>query len=237
MKKALLVVLILFLFFSCSVKQKIYLDKNTEGNCRLDLKFDKVFVDYIQFIYEIDGVENAKVFDEAAIRKAFNEFSNLSLNKIEVVSDDALYLDFSFNDLDSTFSENSAVVSPISYTKKGEDSIFKIQLDRSNHDVLVNKVLGISGMEGFLDYIQELVKPDTKANVIDNYDYIFGDLLVERSIEEVLDASFVNLEFSVNGNITSYTGGEKKGNIVLYKIPLMDFLTLEKPVHYEIVFK
>ena len=67
--------------------------------------------------------------------------------------------------------------------------------------------------------------------------YVFEDYLEKgESAQKILDKSFVQLNIKTSGKVLSSDKGSFKGNSLWIKLPLVDFLTLEKTVEFSFTY-
>ena len=79
----------------------------------------------------------------------------------------------------------------------------------------------------------QIDKPYSKSEYVDLLQYVFEDYLEKgESAQKILDKSYVQLNIKTSGKVLSSDKGSFKGNSLWIKLPLVDFLTLEKTVEF-----
>jgi hypothetical protein len=68
-------------------------------------------------------------------------------------------------------------------------------------------------------------------------EYAFEDYLDKgESAQKIMENSFVQLNIKTSGKVLSSDKGSFKGNSICIKLPVIDFLTLEKAVEFSFTY-
>ena len=240
-----LAAMLLFLTASCTVRQQIELDREGGGSAGVEVELHSMVVRYItDLIVFSGGPEPESIFDPAAIEAAFNSIPELTLRDLEITGPGSLRLDLDFSNIETFFtSQVGADVSPAARVvrKKSASEAF-LYLDRDNYAAIVARVLVLSGMIAFEDYLTGLLEPGPEEVILDMYEYAFEEYAGEKSVREVIAESKIVLEFVAPKEIISHRGGKLPGEggpdgRVLFLLPLLDILTLDEPITYSFLFR
>ena len=240
-----LAAMLLFLFTaSCTVRQQIELDREGGGSAGVEVELHPMTVRYItDLIVFSGGTEPESIFDPASIEAAFNSIPELTLRDLEITGPGSLRLDLDFSNIETFFtSQVGGDVSPAAKVvrKKSASKAF-LYLDRDNYAAIVARVLVLSGMIAFEDYLTGLLEPGPEEVILDMYEYAFEEYAGVKSVREVIEESEIVIEFAVPNRIISHRGGEipeTGGDArIRYTVPLLDILTLDELISYSFDYR
>lgn len=236
---AIPVIFLLIIFSSCSVEQNVMLDGEGGGEAEVDITLEPVLVRYFTDLLEFSGDEVDSIFDEAAIRAAFRDIPELELTGLSIVSKGRLRLFVKFTDLEKAFFDQvgSGVAPAVDVNRSAEGWKTSLYLNTDNYRKITERMMALTGMAAFEDYLAGLLEPGPEEVIIDMYGYAFEDYLDGISAEEVLEKSNITLRFTAPKEILGHRGGRIfGGNTIRFVIPLLDILTLEKPIYYHFLY-
>ena len=108
----------------------------------------------------------------------------------------------------------------------------KFHIGRDNYKAL-DEVFEISGNPILSGLAPQIDKPYSNKEYVDLLEYVFEDYLEKgESAQNILDKSYVQLNIKTSGKVLSSDKGSFKGNSLWIKLPLVDFLTLEKTIEF-----
>lgn len=237
-------VLLVFLTVSCTVRQQVELGREGSGTAEVDVDLHPMVVRYItDLIVFSGGPKPDSIFDPEAIRAAFDTIHDLTLRDLEITGPGSLRIGLSFSDVQAVFTSQmgTEVVPVASASRKGSASETVLYLDRDNYGAIVARVLVLSGMIEFQDYLTGLLEPGPEEVILDMYEYAFEEYTEGKSVRELLEESEIVLEFAVPNRIISHRGGEIPetggGDRIRYTVPLLDILTLDEPISYSFDYR
>jgi hypothetical protein len=242
---ALIAVLIFFFLPGCTVRQDISLNRDGSGTAELTIGLKPMLVGYFQDLMEFAGADpGSDVFDADAVREAFADIPELTLNSAEILDTGTLRLDIAFTDIEKAFySQVGADVPPavrIAREPGGTEASFYYGV--KNHDRIIERVLEITGLALFNDYLFGLLTPGPAEEILDMYEFVFEEYSGSRSVEKIMRESEIVLTFSPPSRITpldgksSYSGTPVPGGKVRYVLPVLDLLTLTNDISFSFLY-
>ena len=233
--RALLLTLVLLASFSCTVKQDLTIKSGKDGEIFVDLELNPVFVRYINDLSETTG-KSAKsgIFNTDEITRELKAYP--SARPVSVVSPEPSKLILILK------TENYTKLLPDKYVPfiriTDSDKVRKVtfHIGRDNYKAL-DEVFEISDNPILSGLAPQIDKPYTNKEYVDLLAYVFEDYLEKgESAQKILDKSFVQLNIKTSGKVLSSDKGSFKGNSLWIKLPLVDFLTLEKTVEFSFTY-
>jgi len=231
--------LCVFCFISCSVRQDVELTRQGSGTADISIELNPMLTRYFTDLMEFAGDENSEtIFDTAAIRGAFREIPELDLIDVHAPSKGELYLRIAFTDIEQAFFRQigTDVIPAAEVTQYGNNVKTNLYLDTENYNKIVERILVLTGMVVFDDYLTALLEPGPEEVILDIYEYAFEDYAVEDSVETVLRQSDIIVKFTVPEMIGDHRGGKVEGRSITYTVPLFDILTLDDPIFYNFIY-
>ncbi len=232
---------VIVLTASCTINQKIAMKIDGSGMGEASMVMHPVLMQYSMDLMEsfgTSGGNGSKLFDLDQIKAGFAEKRSVDLLSAFVPSPDKLELKIGFKSLEQVFAESaeSGVDRLVTFTQTGGTKKISLNLTAENF----NQVAALTP-EGNSDLLAlfgpQPANPYSEEEYMEMIEYAFYEYTEDVSISDIMNLSFVTLEIAVDGRIISQKGGKQNGNSVVFKIPLIKLLTLNKPLKYEIVFK
>jgi hypothetical protein len=224
------------LLSSCSIRQEVRLEASGSGAVSMRITLQKLFMDYIADLSELTGQQTGgQVFDLEGIRKGFAERSDVELKRIASPTPDVLEMDLSFRSIEQVFAgEQKLKGAPIvTFAKTGDGQTLRFHLDRQN----------FAQVTEFLPFLRnplfEGLGPQEGDNTTEAEYLELIDLALGAGGAAALKASAIETQVSVKGKVVSQSGGTAgaNGSSVVYKVPLIRVLLLDKPLDYSLAFK
>ena len=233
--RALLLTLVLLASFSCTVKQDLTIKSGKDGEIFVDLELNPVFVRYINDLSETPGkCAKSGIFNTDEITRELKAYP--SARPVSVVSPEPSKLILILK------TENYTKLLPDKYVPfiriTDSDKVRKVtfHIGRDNYKAL-DEVFEISDNPILSGLAPQIDKPYTNKEYVDLLAYVFEDYLEKgESAQKILDKSFVQLNIKTSGKVLSSDKGSFKGNSLWIKLPLVDFLTLEKTVEFSFTY-
>ena len=233
--RALILTLVLLLSFSCTVKQDLTIKSGKDGEIFIDLELNPVFVRYINDLSETTGKSAKKgIFNVDEITKELKEYP--SARPVSVVSPEPSILNVMPTTEIYTKLLPDKYVPFIRISDSGKVRKVTFHIGRDNYKAL-DEVFMISDNPILSGLAPQVDKPYTNKEYVDLLEYVFEDYLEKgETAQKILEKSFVQLNIKTSGKVLSSDKGSFKGNSLWIKLPLVDFLTLEKTVEFSFTY-
>lgn len=260
--KALTVALpVVLLLAGCSMSQNIVLNSDGSGIADVHVHLGPLIVRYLDEILGSLGVgpETSNggkpvLFDQARVRRTFTKLPGVKLERLSTPSRDTLSLRLSFSNLNRVIpvepqngglgtaqtgsggNGQSTAIPPIEFTTQGNVKTLRVELSRATWPAVASlpplqedPLLATLGLQGG--------KPYTEAEYLNLLEYAFADFASKAQVRAALEDAMVTVTITVQGRLISQSGGEREGNSVVYRIPLLRIVTLEKPIDLSLSFE
>ena len=229
--------LAVFVGISCSANQTIHINSDGSGTLAMHAEVTKLMHDYLESLAEVAGtpgfMSGGKVFDAAAIKKDFGSRPGLTVKKVVAPTADSLDLELAFSSIRDVFTADAALTSAgaLLYSESGGKKTVKIHLDRSNYTQLSTlfPMLNDPVFAGMGPQVKDTITDDEYVEMIR---FSMGD-----DGPGLLKKSFITLTIDPEGEILSQSGGSVSGSAVVFRIPLLRLLVLDKPLDYSVTFR
>jgi hypothetical protein len=231
------VILFALLVMSCSVNQTIMIKGDGSGTLAMRADVSKLLRDYIGSLSEVSGkpapAAGADFFDVATIRKDFEARKGLTVKKALAPTPSSLELELTYTSIRDIFAGDAALKSAgvMTWSDEGGRKTLKLHLDRTNYTQLsaLFPLLKDPAIAGLGPQVNDTL---TDAEYLDMIRFSLGD-----DAPALLKKSFITLTIDPDGEIISQTGGTVSGGSVVFRIPLLRLLVLDKPLDYSVSFK
>ena len=233
--RLLVLAVVLLISFSCTVKQDLTIKSGKDGEIFIDLELSPVFVRYINDLSETTG-KSAKsgIFNTEEITRELKEYP--SARPVSVVSPEPSKLILILKTENYTKLLPDKYVPFIRITDSGKVRKVTFHIGRDNYKAL-DEVFMISDNPILSGLAPQIDKPYSNKEYVDLLEYVFEDYLEKgESAQKILDKSFVQLNIKTSGKVLSSDKGSFKGNSIWIKLPLVDFLTLDKVVEFSFTY-
>jgi hypothetical protein len=227
----------LLLTASCSVKQTLLIKTDGSGSLAMRVEITKLLHEYIISLAEVAGqtemVKTGKIFNPKDIQKGFESQPGVTVKRVETPKPDILEVDIFYSSIQEVFSKGDAAKSAgaISYGESGGKKTLKLHLDRATYKQLsvVFPLLADPMFAGLGPQANEKISDEEYLEMVR---FSLGD-----EGPGLLKKSFIDLTIKPEGEIVSQTGGTLANGGVLFRIPLLRLLVLDKPLDYSVSFK
>ena len=223
----------LLLLSSCTVTQSFKASSDTSGSSRSDITVDQFFLDVLSDFSDITPSGDYSLMDEAMLN--FSDRINASSASSGVMlhtdgKSKRYILSFDYSSLEKLVSdlnegkENTLLVI-------GEKSM-SLNLSIDNYSQL-EKVIPFLSDPNFEVYGPRYSYGMSKEEYMDMISFLLGE-----KGPEALEESFVSIEITTPGDIKEVRGAMKTGaKKAVYSFPVVDFLTLNKPLSFSVTWK
>jgi hypothetical protein len=230
---------ILFGLFSmsCTVNQSITIRNDGSGTLSMRADVSKLLREYIGSLSEVSGKPAPAVggnfFDAATIRKDFEARKGLTVKKAATPTPSSFELELAYTSIRDIFSSDDTLKSAgaLAWSDEGGRKTLKLHLDRTNYTQLsaLFPMLKDPAIAGMGPQVNDTI---TDAEYLDMIKFSLGD-----DGPGLLKKSFITLTIDPEGEIISQTGGTVNGGSVVFRIPLLRLLVLDKPLDYSVSFR
>jgi hypothetical protein len=118
----------------------------------------------------------------------------------------------------------------LAYSESGGKKTIRLHLDRSNYPQLA-RTFPLLANPAFAAFGPQENDATTDDEYLEMVSFSIGD-----DAPALLKKSFVILTLDPEGEILSQTGGEVTGGAVVFRIPLLRLLILDKPLDYSVTY-
>ena len=227
------------LFFPhCTAQTDFTVHTDGSGNVSLRLELSGVLVRYYSdlatgFIPNFDP-KNPRIFDLEALRDRFAQEKNLTLSTARTPTPELLLATFSFQNLETLFSDPK-VGNAISLERKNREETIRIRLNRDT----LKTILALAP-DTQSNLHRMLLPPENKPLREEEYRKQLVWALEEYAPEEELHATLekarIEVRFRTPGPILRQKGGFQEGpSTVRFSLPLLTLLT--SPMEYELTYQ
>jgi hypothetical protein len=221
---------------SCTMNQTIVIANDGSGTVTTHAEISTLLKDYLASLGEISGnagaLKGGRLFDPAAIRRDFELRPGVSVSKVSTPTSGVLDLDLAFDSLDDLFRGQDVLkdAGAIVVTENGDTRTLRLHLDRATW----GQVAGL--FPALQDPLLAPLGPQGSGQTTED-DYL---AMVKFSIGDaapaLLKKSFVSLTIRPQGTITGQSGGTLVGRAVVFRIPVLRILVLDRPLDYSVTW-
>ena len=229
-----LVVATLIVLAGCSMRQTITIHRNGSGTAEIHVALGSLLTQYTTDLIGSLGSQSSNgapvLFDLREIRSTLAGLKGVTLTGVSTPKRNALDLSLSFSHAGSLFSQlggtgaPQAGKSPLTFTESGGVETLRFDLSQATWPAVAalpllhnNPVLASFAPQGAHRY--------TKEEYLNLLEYAFADYASKEKVRQALSAATVVATVTVDGTIVSQSGGVRRGDSVVYTIPLIDFVT------------
>ncbi len=234
---ALSLLFLLFILASCVVQNKAIIQSNGAGTVEFDIKLEDYFFDAILEMSDLasgnEALPEGEIFNVPQIEGDFRDNPAITVRTLETPKPWILRGEFTFDDIEAVFEQEKELQTAkiVQFSQKGNTKTISVYVDQQNFSQ-------VSTLFPLLDDpFFSMFGPVENAEVsreeyIEMIEFAFG----EEGAKGVLNST-ITLIVRVEGTIVSQSGGKVEGNNVIFTIPLLQALRLDKPLDYTIVFR
>jgi hypothetical protein len=230
------VLLLAFFAVSCSVNQTIVIKNDGSGTLTMRAEASQLLHDYIVNLAEASGkqMKGGNLFDTTTIRKDFEARPGITVKRAVAPSANSFEMELAYSSIREIFSSDATLKSAGAIVFKEEADgrrTLKIHLDRTNYTQLSGlfPLLKDPAVASMGPQVNDTI---SDAEYLDMIKFSLGD-----EAPGLLKKSFITLTIDPEGEILSQTGGTISGSSVVFRIPLLRMLVLDKPLDYSVTFR
>lgn len=221
---------------SCAMNQTIIIKSDGSGTLAMHVEVARLLHDYVARLSEVSDKpvlgSGGKFFDAASIRKDFESRPGISVTKAATPSNDALDLELAFDSIQDVFTREESLKSAaaLAYSESGGRKTIRLHLDRSNYPQLA-RTFPLLASPAFAAFGPQANDTTSDDEYLEMVGFSIGD-----DAPALLKKSYLTLTLDPEGEILSQSGGEITGGTVVFRIPLLRLLVLDKPVDLSVTF-
>lgn len=224
---------------SCSSRQDVVLRTDGSGTARIHVQLSSLIARYLSDLEAVMGGSTSgasggpPLFDLAQIEAGLSALPGVTLLSASTPTRDSLDLSLSFDNVGHIIPGDAQ---PLSFAENGNRRTVRLDLSQQTLPSLLalspiknNPVLSSLGPQSGHPY--------TRSEYLGILDYAFSDYASNAQIKSALESSFLTIRVTVDGTILSQSGGTLDGSAALFKIPLIDLVTLTNPIDLSVTFR
>ena len=235
--KTLITAALISVFISCTARQDINIDRSGKGSCTVRVELNSFFTDYLKDLSDAAGSSDNdfSVFEKQMIEEIFSKHSAAELADVRIKGSGSLEVDLKFNNPGDILNENK--LNPvISYNRKGDLSILSFNLNLENYRAL-SSLTGLADNPVLAALTPQVENPYSHDEYLDMLDFVFSDYEGGEAAPLTVSKSMVEIDIETDGKIERAENGAVIGRKAVFRIPLLNFLTLSKPVVFSVEYR
>jgi hypothetical protein len=219
------------------VNQTLTIGADGSGTLSTHAEVSPLLRDYLKSLAEVSGGDNpmkdGQVFDAPSIRRDFQSRPGVTVLKAVTPTGSSLDLDLGFESLQDALRGQGVLADAgaVTVVDSGELTTLKLRLDRSTYSQLV------SLFPPLRDPLMQQLGPQgtgsvTESDYLDMIRFSMGD-----AAPGLLKKSYFTLTVKPDGPIVSQAGGTLGDGSVVFRIPLLRVLVLDRPLEYSVTYR
>jgi hypothetical protein len=230
-------VLTAVLCVSCSMKQTIVIRADGSGTLAMQVEVSPILHEYVARLSEVSDKPvlgpGGAFFDAESIGKDFESRSGITVTRAVTPSRDAVELDLTFNSIQDVFAQDQSLkkTAALAYSESDGKKTIRLHLDRGNYPQLA-RMFPLLASPAFAAFGPQPNDTTTDDEYMEMIRFSIGD-----DAPALLRRSVVTLTLAPEGQILTQSGGEITGNAVIFRIPLLRLLVLDRALDYSVTFK
>jgi len=214
------------LLAACTARPAIDMKGDGSGTASMRFEIKPLFADY----FTADG--GGKVFDAARIKKGMEKRPGFTVKRIATPTPESLEMELAFTDIRSLFSdknppENDGIVR---VTQKDGKTTIALHLEKSSAKKVGALFSDVSN-PAFKEMSPREQRTRSEKEYLEAIEFAVG-----KEGPPLMKSSCLELTVKVDGTLVSQTGGKVVGDTVVFNVPLLRMLMLEKPLDYSVMF-
>ena len=221
---------------SCTMKQTVVIKADGSGTLAMHVEVAPLLHDYIARLSDVSDKPvlgpGGKFFDAEAMRRDFESRPGVTVTKASSPSKDSVDLELAFNSIQDVFTREESLKSTAAllYSESGGRKTIRLHLDRGNYPQLT-RAFPLLASPGFAAFGPQPNDTTTDDEYMEMVRFSIGD-----DAPALLKRSIITVTLAPEGEIVSQSGGELVDGAVVFRIPLVRLLVLDKPLNYSVTF-
>jgi hypothetical protein len=225
----------------CTVDQTLTIGADGSGSLFTHAEVSPLLRDYLSSLAEVSGgagpAKDGRVFDAPSIRRDFQARPGLKVLKAEAPTASSLDLDLGFDSLQEALEEALRgqgvlqAAGAITLAEADGSTTLRVRLNRSTWSQLVSLFPPLK------DPVVQQLGPQgtgkvTESDYLEMIRFSMGD-----AAPGLLKKSFFTLTVRPEGQIVSQAGGTMGNGAVVFRIPVLRALVLDRPLEYSVTYR
>jgi hypothetical protein len=211
---------------ACTAKPAVDVKGDGSGTATVRLEVKKLFADYFT------ADEGAVVFDTGRIKKGMEKRPGFAVRRVASPTPESLEMELAFDDIRSLFSDKSPPENDgiISVTQKDGKTTIALHLEKSSAKKVGGLFSDVSN-PAFKEMSPREQRTRTEKEYLEAIEFAVG-----KEGPPLMKSSYLELTVRPDGALVSQVGGAIVNGAVVFRVPLLRMLMLEKPLDYSITF-
>ena len=210
----------------CTSNQEIALDGAGGGTAEVRFEVKKLFADYFK-----GDDKAAKVFDTAKVKAGIEKRPGFKVTRIASPTPESLEMQLAFTDLRALFSDHPADNDGIiRITEKDGKTNIALHLDRDSAKKVGALFSDVSN-PAFKEMSPREQRTRTEKEYLEAIEFAVG-----KDGPPQMKASSVKIVIRVDGQLVSQAGGRVENGALVFEVPILRMIMLEKPLDYSFTF-
>jgi hypothetical protein len=229
---------------ACSSRQDVYISNTGEGTISLDIKLDDMVIRYAQDLlggFSNTEDEEIKLFDIHKISSIISGLESVYLTDINSYSSNVLQMKLDFQDPGKIFANTkiSGIPNVISFSSRNSGGSIIKQLKLYLSQENFNAVTALVGMRDseLMDTFGPQENPYSENEYLELMEFLFEEYESSNNIRSIIKLSDIIINLDFDGEIVECSGCSGSDSSIEIIIPLLDIVTLEKPIEVIVEWK
>jgi hypothetical protein len=227
--------LTVFLLDACSVRQTLLLSSDGTGRLEIDVRLSDGFYGYLREMTEearqLGYQTGDVVFDLEQLEASTAAFPGVRLESAEVPEPETLRVSFAVEDFQAAGRPFGEGPSLFEYTRRGNRGRFQVRLDRETYAAIRPLIPGSENP------LFEVLGPQLEAPYTpEEYREVLTFMIGEEA-PAWLEDSYLELLVRLPGPVLAQVGGRPVNGGVVFRVPLLEVLILNKDLSYWVEFE
>ena len=227
---------LLLIVTSCTVRDEMLLRPDGSGEVYVSVDMHPVLMAYFtDLMMAMTGAEgDLPIFDLDVLSASLSERPGVTLVSAETPERGSLRLHVRFEDINQLFiDEDSAETAR--FSSAGNRRELVVTLNRTS----VNRFLGYAPEESNM-LADLLLPPEDGSLSSEDYrgelEWAFEEYGTPDDVAHALDGAVIEVRITPDGRIVAQSGGSIVGDSVVFRIPVLELLTLDAERVYSVTF-
>jgi hypothetical protein len=221
---------------SCSVRDEMLLHPDGSGEVHVSVDMHPVLMAYFtDLMMALTGAEgDPPIYDLDALSASFAERPGVTLVSADTPERGALRLHVRFEDINQLFADEDSAETA-RFSSSGSRRELVVTLNRAS----VNRFLGYAPEDSSM-LADLLLPPEDGSLPSEDYrgelEWAFEEYGTPDEVADALDSAVIEVRITPDGRIVTQSGGSIVGDSVVFRIPVLELLTLDDERVYSLSF-
>ncbi len=225
------------LLLGCTSQQELHLRADGSGTTELRMEVHEVLVRYLadlQGLFDVDPADTP-IFDLDEMEQVFAANDALDLVSAETPQNNVLQLQLSFRDVARIAAARDGSNNDLlSLERSGQEQTLHIFLNPTT----VRELLSLTPIREIAEFLLPPRGQDmTPHEYVEYIVWALEEYEDAAVLRRVVSEAAIELRVSVDGQLVSQQGGRREGNAVVFRIPVVELLTIQEPLRYSLTYR